>query len=113
MAGAIFAYPMIENAIRGNRGRTIANHGLEMGKLFSGFAAVAAGNVKLTKIAWMMPRVLPSDIAKAKLYEIIEIISIVHFIISIVSLLVDQKASRHVGNHQISSTLSENLATFE
>ena len=44
MAGAIFAYPMIENAIRGNRGRTIADHGLEMGKLFSGFAAVAAGN---------------------------------------------------------------------
>lgn len=44
MAGAIFAYPMIENAIRGDRGRTIAEHGLEMGKLFSGFAAVAAGN---------------------------------------------------------------------
>ena len=44
MAGAIFAYPMIENAIRGNRGRTIADHGLEMGKLFSGFAAVAACN---------------------------------------------------------------------
>jgi acetyl-CoA C-acetyltransferase len=44
MAGAIFAYPMIENAIRGSRGRTIAEHNLEMGKLFSGFAAVAAGN---------------------------------------------------------------------
>ena len=44
MAGAIFAYPMIENAIRGNRGRSITDHGLEMGKLFSGFAAVAAGN---------------------------------------------------------------------
>jgi acetyl-CoA C-acetyltransferase len=44
MAGAIFAYPMIENAIRGDRGRGIAAHGLEMGKLFSGFAAVAAGN---------------------------------------------------------------------
>ena len=34
MAGAIFAYPMIENAIRGNRGRTIEQHGLAMGKLF-------------------------------------------------------------------------------
>ena len=44
MAGAIFAYPMIENAIRGSRGRTIAEHNLEMGKLFSGFAAVAALN---------------------------------------------------------------------
>ena len=44
MAGAIFAYPMIENAIRGDRGRSIAAHDLEMGKLFSGFARVAAGN---------------------------------------------------------------------
>ena len=44
MAGAIFAYPMIENAIRGNRGRTIEQHGLEMGKLFSRFAKVAKGN---------------------------------------------------------------------
>jgi acetyl-CoA C-acetyltransferase len=44
MAGAIFAYPMIENAIRGDRGRTIAEHNLEMGKLFSGFATVAAKN---------------------------------------------------------------------
>ena len=44
MAGAIFAYPMIENAIRGNRGRTIEQHGLEMGKLFSRFAKVAEGN---------------------------------------------------------------------
>ena len=41
MAGAIFAYPMIENAIRGNRGRTIEQHGLAMGKLFSRFAKVA------------------------------------------------------------------------
>jgi len=44
MAGAIFAYPMIENAIRGNRGRTIAEHNMAMGRLFAGFAAVAAGN---------------------------------------------------------------------
>ena len=33
---------------------------------------VAAGKVNLTKIAWMMPRVLPSDNAKAKLYKVIE-----------------------------------------
>ena len=44
MAGAIFAYPMIENAIRGNRNRSISEHSLEMGKLFSGFASVAADN---------------------------------------------------------------------
>ena len=44
MAGAIFAYPMIENAIRGARGRSIADHGLAMGQLFAGFAAVAADN---------------------------------------------------------------------
>ena len=44
MAGAIFAYPMIENAIRGNRERTIEQHSLEMGKLFSRFAKVAADN---------------------------------------------------------------------
>ena len=44
MAGAIFAYQMIENAIRGSRGRTIDQHGLEMGKLFSRFAKVAEGN---------------------------------------------------------------------
>ncbi|MFT6581295.1 MAG: acetyl-CoA C-acetyltransferase [Alphaproteobacteria bacterium] len=44
MAGAIFAYPMIENAIRGNRGRSIAEHNQAMGELFAGFAAVAANN---------------------------------------------------------------------
>ena len=33
---------------------------------------VDAGKVNLTKIAWMMPRVLPSDNAKAKLYKMIE-----------------------------------------
>jgi len=44
MAGAIFAYPMIENAIRGNRGRTIEQHALAMGKLFSRFAKVAENN---------------------------------------------------------------------
>ena len=45
MAGAIFAYPMIENSIRGKKGRTIRDHSLEMGKLFSGFASVAANNL--------------------------------------------------------------------
>ena len=44
MAGAIFAYPMIENAIRGDRGRSISEHSLEMGRLFSDFASVAADN---------------------------------------------------------------------
>ena len=35
-------------------------------------ANVDAGKVNLTKVAWMMPRVLPSDNAKAKLYKMIE-----------------------------------------
>ena len=35
-------------------------------------AGVTAGKVNLTKVAWMMPRVLPSDTAKAKLYRMIE-----------------------------------------
>jgi acetyl-CoA C-acetyltransferase len=44
MAGAIFAYPMIENAIRAHHGRTIPEHLAAMGKLFAHFAAVAAEN---------------------------------------------------------------------
>jgi acetyl-CoA C-acetyltransferase len=44
MAGAIFAYPMIENAIRANRGHTIDQHLMEMGKLFAHFAAIAKDN---------------------------------------------------------------------
>jgi len=44
MAGAIFAYPLFETAIRGARGRTIAEHALATGKLFEGFAKVAAAN---------------------------------------------------------------------
>ena len=44
MAGAIFAYPMIENAIRGARRRSIDAHNLAMGQLLAGFSAVAAGN---------------------------------------------------------------------
>ena len=44
MAGAIFAYPLFENAIRGHRGRTIDEHLGDMGRLFARFAAVAAEN---------------------------------------------------------------------
>jgi acetyl-CoA C-acetyltransferase len=44
MAGAIFAYPLIENAIRGHYGRTIDEHLLAMGQLFERFARVAADN---------------------------------------------------------------------
>lgn len=44
MAGAIYAYPLFETAIRGARGRTIDEHALAMGRLFSGFAEVAAKN---------------------------------------------------------------------
>ena len=44
MAGAIFAYPLVENAIRGHHGRTIAEHARVMGDLFARFAAVAAAN---------------------------------------------------------------------
>ncbi len=44
MAGAIFAYPMFENALRHRAGRTVAEHGAVIGDLFAGFAAVAAEN---------------------------------------------------------------------
>ena len=44
MAGAIFAYPLFENAIRGHRVRTIDEHLGDMGRLFARFAAVAAEN---------------------------------------------------------------------
>lgn len=44
MAGAIFAYPMIENAIRGAKGHSIPEHMLAMGRLFERFADVAAEN---------------------------------------------------------------------
>ena len=44
MAGAIFAYPMIEQGIRAHYGRTIPEHLKAMGELFAGFAAVAAAN---------------------------------------------------------------------
>lgn len=44
MAGAIFAYPLIENSIRGHYGRSIDEHLLAMGQLFERFAKVAADN---------------------------------------------------------------------
>ncbi len=44
MAGAIFAYPLVENAIRARQGQSIAEHLLSMGRLLSGFAKVAAAN---------------------------------------------------------------------
>lgn len=46
MAGAIFAYPLFENGIRGARGRTIEEHQAAMGRLFARFAAVAVQNPK-------------------------------------------------------------------
>ncbi|MGE3914802.1 MAG: acetyl-CoA acetyltransferase, partial [Hyphomicrobiaceae bacterium] len=44
MAGAIFAYPLFENGIRGHLKRSIPEHMAAMGRLFAGFAAVAAKN---------------------------------------------------------------------
>jgi acetyl-CoA C-acetyltransferase len=44
LAGAIFEYPLFEMAIRGHLGRSIAEHQIAMGRLFEGFAKVAAGN---------------------------------------------------------------------
>jgi len=45
MAGAIFAYPLFENSIRGNRGRTIDQHLTEMGELFASFAKPRARTI--------------------------------------------------------------------
>ncbi|MEM7407860.1 MAG: acetyl-CoA acetyltransferase [Pseudomonadota bacterium] len=44
MAGAIFAYPLFENGIRGLHQRTIEEHMQSMGELLSGFASVARDN---------------------------------------------------------------------
>jgi acetyl-CoA C-acetyltransferase len=44
IAAPIHAYPLFENAIRGNLGRSIDTHMLEMGKLFAPFTRVAANN---------------------------------------------------------------------
>ncbi len=44
MRGAIYAYPLFEQAIRAARGRTLAEHRQTMGRLLARFAAVAAAN---------------------------------------------------------------------
>ncbi len=44
MQGAIFAYPLFENALRGEASRSVDEHRLAMGQLFARFAAVAADN---------------------------------------------------------------------
>ena len=44
MAGAIFAYPLFENAIRASLKRTVPQHLAATGKLFAHFAAVAKSN---------------------------------------------------------------------
>jgi acetyl-CoA C-acetyltransferase len=44
MAGAIYAYPLFENGIRGHLRRSIPEHMQAIGKLFEHFAAVAAKN---------------------------------------------------------------------
>ncbi len=44
MAGAIFAYPLFENALRHKAGRTVAQQSVVIGDLFARFAAVAAQN---------------------------------------------------------------------
>lgn len=44
MKGAIFAYPLIENAIRGKENRTIKQHNIEMGNILEKFAEVAKNN---------------------------------------------------------------------
>jgi len=49
MRAAIAMYPLIENAIRGKRGRDVETHMKAMGKLFAGFAAVAKDNPLATR----------------------------------------------------------------
>jgi acetyl-CoA C-acetyltransferase len=49
MRAAIVMYPLIENAIRGARGRTIEDHQQAIGTLMSRFAAVAAANPLATR----------------------------------------------------------------
>jgi acetyl-CoA C-acetyltransferase len=44
IAAPIYAYPLFENAVRGNLGRSIDAHMLEMGKLFAPFSRVAVNN---------------------------------------------------------------------
>ena len=51
ISAAINVYPLFEQAIRGARGRTIADHQLAMGRLFARFATVAKTNPLATRRA--------------------------------------------------------------
>ena len=51
-------YPLFENALRARDGRSLADHQARMGKLFSGFSAVAAGNPE----AWFPTRRTPEEL---------------------------------------------------
>jgi acetyl-CoA C-acetyltransferase len=46
---ALNVYPLFEQAIRGARGRSLAQHRAALGRLFAGFAAVAARNPLATR----------------------------------------------------------------
>lgn len=52
-------YPLFENGIRGHRGRTVREHQLALGKLFSPFSKVAAANPH----AWFPTFRTPEEIA--------------------------------------------------
>lgn len=49
LRAAIVQYPLFENAIRGARGRSLAEHMLSMGALMARFARVAADNPRATR----------------------------------------------------------------
>lgn len=49
MVGAIYGYPMLEQLIRKQKGRTVAEHQAEMGRLFARFADVARDNPLATR----------------------------------------------------------------
>lgn len=49
MVGAIYGYPLLEQLIRKERGRTLAEHQAEMGRLFARFADVARHNPLATR----------------------------------------------------------------
>ena len=51
LRAAITQYPLFENAIRGKRGHTLAEHMQAMGRLMAGFAQVAAANPLATRRA--------------------------------------------------------------
>ena len=51
-------YPLIETAVRAKRGRHVAEHQAEVGRLWARFSAVAAGN----PLAWSRDRYKPDDI---------------------------------------------------